>query len=162
MFCADDSEEKVKKDKIYNKIFFADFESFTVDSNNINKQHEAFLLCFNHFDPVTNELTQPRNGRNIFSLMNYIERLTEEVENEDVDENEDIKFPSFLVYFHNLSYDAAFIIKEQLCIQDFLMVDGNILQFKVNYKGKCDVVFRDSNRIFAEKLINLPKMFLSK
>ena len=42
------------------------------------------------------------------------------------------------------------------------MVDGNILQFKINYKGKCDVVFRDSNRIFAEKLINLPKMFLSK
>lgn len=77
----------MKKDKNYNKIFFADFESFTVDSNNINKQHEAFLLCFNHFDPETKELSQPRNGRNIFSLMNYIERLTEEIDDDDDDDD---------------------------------------------------------------------------
>ena len=42
------------------------------------------------------------------------------------------------------------------------MVDGNILQFKICYKGKFNIIFRDSVRIFAEKLCKLPKMFLSK
>lgn len=65
-----------------------------------------------------------------------------------------------LVYFHNLSYDATFIIKEYLSVRDFLIVDGNILQFKVYYENN-EITFRDSLRIFGEKLVKLPKMFLS-
>lgn len=67
----------------------------------------------------------------------------------------------FLVYFHNLSYDAAFILKEYVKISSFLMINGSVLQFKVCYQD-VNIIFRDSNRIFASKLKDLPKMFLSE
>ena len=40
-------------------------------------------------------------------------------------------------------------------------MDGNVLQFKVNYKNVI-ITFRDSNRIFASELKALPKMFFSE
>ena len=48
------------------------------------------------------------NGRNIFSLLNHISR--NEKNEDDAVENESGN--NNLVYFHNLSYDASFIIKE--------------------------------------------------
>jgi hypothetical protein len=62
------------------------------------------------------------NGRNIFSLLNSILKpLTEEF----ITENKGIA--RFLVYFHNLSYDAAFILKEYVKISSFIMVNGSVL-----------------------------------
>ena len=49
------------------------------------------------------------NGDNIFSLLNYV------CENE---------FKQTLVYFHNLSYDSSFIIKQNIVITDVIICDG--------------------------------------
>ena len=42
------------------------------------------------------------------------------------------------------------------------MVDGRILQFNFTYKNMFKVIFRDSNRVFALPLKDLPEMFLSE
>ena len=49
----DDDEEKdlFTEPLKFSKVFFADFESFTIDSNKRNQPHEAFLLCYNYYDP---------------------------------------------------------------------------------------------------------------
>ncbi|CAL6053829.1 DNA_polymerase [Hexamita inflata] len=140
-------EEKEEQEEEQDKriIIYADFESFTKNHKGESIKHEPFLLCF------TNGLNTDEilHGRNIYSLLNHIDQITEKEKK------------NLYVYFHNLSYDAAFILKEQLQINTVLRSDGNLIQFDV-YRKNCKVTFRDSTRIFGPtKLSELPKMFLS-
>ena len=96
--------EKVPWDK-FDLILYADFEAFTVDDEGNNIEHEAFMICYgdgeNFFE-----------GRNIFSLINYIKRTDAE---------------NVLMYFHNLTYDAQFITNQRFEISSPLFVDGKPL-----------------------------------
>ena len=70
--------------------------------------------------------------------------------------------PKVIVYFHNLSYDAAFILKTKLSINSMIRPEGSMIQFKV-FRYGYEIIFRDSMRIFGPtKLSELPKMFLTK
>jgi hypothetical protein len=115
-------EVKKVKDKSFHKIYFADFESFTKSEMKENIQHDPFLICYNHYDVKTNKLSPMSNGRNIFSLLNHIYKSLTTLE---ILENK--KVARHLVYFHNLSYDTAFILKEFVKISSFLMVNGSVL-----------------------------------
>ena len=58
--------------------------------------HKPFLICY------TEDGNTIYNGRTIYSLIDFIEQKVEKF----IAEDEEIKAPNFLVYFHNLSYDA--------------------------------------------------------
>ena len=107
-------EEPEIEDTSFEHVYFADFESFTKNEADSDIQHDPFLICHCRYSIKEDKTSKVKHGRNIFSLLNDI-----------------VKYKSdhhkFLVYFHNLSYDAAFILKEYVDISSFLMIDGSII-----------------------------------
>ncbi|CAL6032980.1 DNA_polymerase [Hexamita inflata] len=141
----------------FNKILFADTEAFTIDDEGKFINHECYLCVWADGDIY-------ESSKDVNGLIRYIYKLYEN------DEYEKTKFnkpqSSVLVYFHNLSYDCQFIIKEKYEINDVIQNNGKMLQFSItlaNRQGaKVKIVFRDSYIMISEKLSELPKMFLSK
>jgi hypothetical protein len=53
----EDEEPKEKKEKQpFERIYFADFETFTKNENKDDIQHDPFLLCYNYFSTMENKL----------------------------------------------------------------------------------------------------------
>lgn len=67
------------------------------------------MLCFNSYDLNTKTFSEIHTHRNIIALLRHVPD----------EEN--------LVYFHNLSYDAAFIIKQNFEVYQPTFCDGKIL-----------------------------------
>ncbi|CAL6030208.1 DNA_polymerase [Hexamita inflata] len=128
-------------------IVYTDFESFTKDENDNNIVHKPFLLCWT----VDGETVY--SGKTIFSLINYIEDMM-------IQEG----YSKFLVLYHNLSYDASFILQQQITIRDILKPDNQIIQFTVQRNHHLSIVFRDSMRLTGNdvSVSKMPSMFFTK
>ncbi|CAL6077455.1 DNA_polymerase [Hexamita inflata] len=128
-------------------IVYADFESFTKDENDNNIVHKPFLLCWT----VDGETVY--SGKTIFSLIDYIEQMM-------IQEG----YSKFLVLYHNLSYDASFILQQQITIRDILKPDNQIIQFTVQRRNNLSILFRDSMRLTGNdvSVSKMPAMFYTK
>ncbi|CAL6092827.1 DNA_polymerase [Hexamita inflata] len=139
--------EEIEKREIRQLIIYADFESTTKDENNNNIVHKPFLLCW------TVNGDEFYHGRTIFSLIEFIQ-----------DKAVQESYNKFLVLYHNLSYDASFILQQQIKISSILKPDNQIIQFTVQIKHHLSIVFRDSMRLTGNdvSVSKMPAMFFTK
>ena len=63
----------------------------------------------------------------IYGLINYVKTEVDKVHTEIIKEGDKKTFERVLVYFHNLSCDAQFILKERLTIINIIKADSQYL-----------------------------------
>ena len=121
-------------------FWVGDCEAFTVDDAGVNlPKHDFFLGCIGKL----------RRGDNTIHRCATIDKLLDKMGNEDV------------CYFHNLSYDAQFIMSNvHAKITELIRVGTKIISLAVIWRGR-NLHFRDSYSLLTMPLRDLPKAFLT-
>ncbi|CAL6044115.1 DNA_polymerase [Hexamita inflata] len=147
-----------RKDVHFDRVLFADFETFTgvdhIDETTgevqrISTAHEPFMLCY------TEDGENITTARSIHYLIRYLDKHHGSY-------NSSTPKQSVLVYFHNLSYDCKFILSTKYAISDVIQQGTKQLAFTIYRKGY-SIVFRDSYRLFSPdtSISKMPSMFFS-
>ncbi|CAL6048030.1 DNA_polymerase [Hexamita inflata] len=152
-------EYEPRKDVNFNRVIFADFETFTgkeyIDetTNEIkrtNTAHEPFMLCY------TEDGENVTTARSIHYLIRFLDKHHG---------SSDTSTPkqSICLYYFNLSYDAKFILTTKYAIHDVIQQGSKQLAFTIYRKGY-SIVFRDAYRLFSPdtSISKLPAMFFNK
>ncbi|CAL6107171.1 DNA_polymerase [Hexamita inflata] len=151
------NDDDIPKCHSFDKILFADTEAFTIDDDGKFINHECYLCVWADGDIY-------QESKDVNGLMRYIYKIYENEEYKKVKGGKAQN--NVLVYWHNLSYDCQFIIKEKYQIDDVIQNNGKMMQFSItltNRQGaKVRIVFRDSYIMISEKLSKLPEMLLSE
>lgn len=141
-------KESTKKEKDYDYITFADFESTTMKTTKINADcHKAFTINYLTIDKEHTLIEKDNISQNdCFNNQNnlsttFLDRL---------------KHKS-IIYFHNLKYDKNFLF-DHLTIIKYLEKEGQLYEIKAIYNKKI-LYFRDSYKLIANPLSDFAKMF---
>ncbi|CAL6002899.1 DNA_polymerase [Hexamita inflata] len=155
----DEFKYEPRKDVNFDRVIFADFETFTgkeyIDETTnevkrMNTAHEPFMLCY------TEDGENVTTARSIHYLIRFLDKHHG---------SSDTSTPkqSICIYYHNLSYDCKFILTTKYAISDVIQQGSKQLAFTIYRKGY-SIVFRDSYRLFGPgaSISNLPSMFFNK
>lgn len=134
-------KESTKKEKDYDYITFADFESTTMKTTKINADcHKAFTINYLTIDKEHTFIEKDNITQKDLSTT-FLDRL---------------KHKS-IVYFHNLKYDKNFLF-DYLTIIKYLEKEGQLYEIMAIYKKKL-LFFRDSYKLITSPLSDFAKMF---
>ena len=128
-------------------VFYADFESFTVNNDGSPlEKHVPFMCCVTHeHTDFVNSLHGERCGEMLLYFITSVIRNTPEYKNW-----------SPLVYFHNLGYDINFLAKYGII--NSMQRGRKMLSTEILFNGMI-ITFKDSASLLPMKLSSFGSVF---
>jgi len=143
--CKDDNLTFVEeKEKNYEFITFADYETTTMKNDKVNAdKHKPFMLSYITIN-INNEIIDSETIHGYNLSLTFLDKLKDKS----------------IIYFHNLKYDKNFFL-DNLYIIQYIEKEGQLYEIQACYKKKY-LRFRDSYKLISEPLKNFTDMFYLK